>query len=65
VRRGTTLERQNKLYLLTNRQRPPWKQINRVWLFGPPHVKDLGEEISSDLAPATPSVVSIQARLFD
>jgi hypothetical protein len=63
TRRGATLERQEKLYLLTNRSRPPWKQIARVWLFGPTHIRDLADEVSADLAPVMPSVVAIQTRM--
>jgi hypothetical protein len=65
TRRGVTLEHESKLYLLTNRQRPPWKRINRVWLFGPRHIKDLADEIASDLAPVAPTEVAIQTRLFE
>jgi hypothetical protein len=52
-----------KVYLLTNRERPPWKQIARVWLFGPSHIRDLADEVSADLAPVTPTAVAIQMRM--
>src|SRR5262252_459731 len=58
ARRHAVLERNSKLYLLTNRQRSAWKQIARVWLFGPDHIRDLADEISADLAPAAATEVA-------
>lgn len=63
VGRGMTVEPERKLYLLTNRDRVAWKQIARVWLFGPTHIKDLAEIISADLAPTALSEVAIQTRM--
>jgi hypothetical protein len=62
-RRGNAPAWDGKLYLLTNRQRPPWKQIAGVWLFGPQHIRDLADEVSSDLAPEPPMQVAIQMRM--
>jgi len=54
---------EGKVYFLTNRDRPPWKQISRVWLFGPRHIRDLADEVSADLSPKPSTAVAIQMRM--
>lgn len=44
-RRRGEMRWDGQIYWLTNRNRSYYKAINGCWLFGPPHITDLAEEI--------------------
>lgn len=66
-RRGSK-EWEGKLYLISNRERDPWRKVNGCWLFGPDHIKDLANEIKTDHNAAKDEpdpVLGVQLNLFD